>query len=130
MNQTEIGYLETIFQTGIQDIVAYSRRNSSQLVATVAWILELAFPIVLKMKRKWNVKFVNYSIFSFKHILLNLFDFLITDDFAPLVNVICSWEQDTTSNHFTHDATNRPDVYVFLVPHAKNHLKLDSRIKL
>ena len=36
--------------------------------------------------------------------------------------MIRSWEEDSTPDHFPHDAPHRPDVHVLLVAHAQDDL--------
>lgn len=36
--------------------------------------------------------------------------------------MICSGEEDSSSNHLAHDAAHRPDVDVLLVAHAEDDL--------
>ena len=45
---------------------------------------------------------------------------MLTDDFIPLINVICSGEEDTAPDHLSHDAAHRPNVHVLLVAHPQD----------
>ena len=46
----------------------------------------------------------------------------LTDNFVPLIDVIGARKEDPSPDHFSHDATDRPDVDVLLVTHTKDHL--------
>lgn len=43
---------------------------------------------------------------------------LLTNNFVPLVDVICAGEQYTAPNHFAHNTADWPDVYILCVAHA------------
>ena len=45
-----------------------------------------------------------------------------TDNFIPLVDVICSREENVSANHFAHYTTNWPKVNILFVSHTKNNL--------
>ena len=47
---------------------------------------------------------------------------MLTDDFIPLINVICPGEEDAAPDHLSHDAAHRPDVHVLLVAHPQDDL--------
>ena len=46
-----------------------------------------------------------------------------TDNLVPLIDVISAREKNIATDHFTHDAANRPQINIFFVAHTKNHLK-------
>jgi hypothetical protein len=46
-----------------------------------------------------------------------------TDNLVPLIDMISARKKNIATDHFTHDAANRPQVNIFFVAHTENHLK-------
>lgn len=91
-------------------IEGHSQHNSAHSAPTYLKTFPVVFPVSL-------IKMTKTIYCTFNFFNTNLIK-SFTNNFVPLINMICARKKDLFRDHFRHDASNRPNIHLLSVSHA------------